>query len=94
MKNLQKSSLFRLRMLFGMQLSNTHPSYMNTNTAIRKQFDHLRKPPGKGPGWYSRAARDLGYAPSYISRLARGEVKSPAAEAALAEWKLRNNIAG
>ena len=67
---------------------------MSTKTSLRKQFEHLRKPPGTGPGWYSRAARDLGYAPSYVSRLARGEVKSPAALAALAAWKEQNTITG
>jgi len=65
---------------------------MSTTLEIRNRFQHLRKVPGKGPGWYSRAARELGYTPSYISRLARGLVSSPSAEAALDLWKSENNI--
>ncbi len=63
----------------------------STNTA-RNKFNHLRVPPGPKPGWQARAATDLGYTPSYVSRLARGMAASPAAQAALADWKKKNKI--
>lgn len=42
-------------------------------------------------GWAARAARELGYTAAYISRLASGKAQSPAAEAALNEWKQLNH---
>ncbi len=41
-------------------------------------------------GWQARAAAEIGYTAAYISRLESGKTKSPAAEAALNEWKRLN----
>jgi hypothetical protein len=65
---------------------------MSTPAAIRKQFQHLKRTPGPGAGWQSRAAKELGYSAPYISRLNRGLVTSPAASAALDAWKVKNGI--
>jgi hypothetical protein len=65
---------------------------MNAINSNIKQFLYLRVRPGPKPGWYSKAAGDLGYTRSYISRLTRGLAKSPAAEAALKDWKRKNKI--
>ena len=66
---------------------------MNASNTSRNKFNRLRVPPGPKPGWQPRAAADLGYSRSYLSRLARGLDNSPAAMAALMEWKRKNKIA-
>lgn len=65
---------------------------MHRPTPLRKKFESLRRRPGP-QGWQSKAAADLGYSRSYISRLVSRKVHSPAAEAALAEWKRANKVA-
>ncbi len=65
---------------------------MNETAPLRKKFEHLRRRPGPR-GWQSRAADDLGYSRGYISRLVHGTAKSPAAEAALKEWRKTHKVA-
>ncbi len=55
----------------------------------RKQFAHLARKSGPH-GWQNRCAADLGYCPSYVSRIVRGLMKSAPAEAAIAEWRRTN----
>lgn len=66
---------------------------MNATHPIRNKFNHLRATPGPKRGWQSRAATELGFSRSYLSRLVKGVAKSPAAQAALSEWKRKNKIA-
>lgn len=65
---------------------------MHRESLLRKKFESLRRRPGPR-GWQRAAAKELNYSPGYISRLVSGKVKSPAAEAALAEWKRINKVA-
>lgn len=57
----------------------------------RKRFAHLAKTPGPR-GWQNRAAKDIGYSRGYVSKVVRGLVASPVAEAAIMEWKEQNGI--
>jgi hypothetical protein len=65
---------------------------MNHASKLRNKHQQLKRKPGPR-GWIRRAARELEYSPGYISRLSRGLVSSPAAEAALREWKQLNAVA-
>lgn len=65
---------------------------MDAKQTLRNKFEHLRRKPGP-KGWQARAATALGYTPGYVSKLVRGKVESPMAEARLKEWKRLNKIA-
>lgn len=62
---------------------------MTPTNPIRKRFAHLAKPTGPR-GWQNRAARELNYSKGYLSKVVRGLVKSPVAEAAIKEWRAKN----
>jgi len=64
---------------------------MPQETATRKRFEELRRRPGP-KGWQGRAAAELGYSRGYVSRVVAGKADSPAARAALAEWRRQNNV--
>jgi len=64
---------------------------MSHETATRKRYENLRRRPGP-KGWQGKAAAALGYSRGYISRVASGKVDSPAARAALAEWRSKNAV--
>lgn len=66
---------------------------MAPTTDLRKKFASLAKKRGPRPGWQSQAAKELGFSPSYISNLSAGRATSPAAVAALREWKRINKVA-
>lgn len=66
---------------------------MAQNSHLRNKFAHLIKPRGPRPGWQARAAAELGLSRSYINNLKAGRATSPAALAALADWKQQNKIA-
>lgn len=57
---------------------------------IREKFAVLRGKPGPKPTWLAAAAKDLHYSKSHLSLVERGIRQSPAAAAALAEWKRQN----
>ena len=73
-------------------ISKTFPT-MSANNPLRKKFSALRRPSGPGNGWQARAARDLELSPGYVSKLIHGKAQSPAALAALEEWKRKNKVA-
>jgi hypothetical protein len=65
----------------------------NMNHPLRKKYSDLRRAPGPKPTWQKRAAQELGFSRPYISMLIRGRRTSPAALAALNEWRKLNKVA-
>lgn len=57
---------------------------------IRDKFAALRGKPGPKPTWLAAAAKQIGYSKAHLSLVERGLRASPAAAAALAEWKRQN----
>jgi hypothetical protein len=65
---------------------------LQDSKGTRARFAHLRNTPGRRPGWMSGAAKETGYALSYISKIWNRHAVSPAAMAALTAYRAKHKI--